>query len=73
VADVANERGVLGGQAALAWVLSKTVITAPIVGATKPQHIEDAVPAIDLDLSSEEIDKLEAPHAPYAPYHPAGF
>jgi len=50
---------------ALAWFLSKPVVTAPIVGATKPQHLEDAVAALGVKLADEEIAALEAPYAPH--------
>src|SRR5215813_9231883 len=59
VAEVAATRGVPRAQVALAWLLSKPVITAPIVGASKPNHLEDAVAAVSLKLSAEEIRKLE--------------
>ena len=70
VAEVAAERGVPRAQVALAWVLAKAGITAPIVGATKPNHIDDAVAAADLVLSAEEITRLEEP---YVPHPVAGF
>ncbi|HEY3941849.1 MAG TPA: aldo/keto reductase [Acidimicrobiales bacterium] len=70
VAQVAADRGVPRAQVALAWMLSKPVVTAPIVGATKPNHIDDAVAAVDLALSSEEIGLLEEP---YVPHEVAGF
>ena len=57
-------------QVATAWMLSKPGITAPIIGATKPHHISDAVAAVELTLSDEEIARLEAP---YAPHPVAGF
>jgi len=66
VARVAAARGVPRAQVALAWVLSKSVITAPIVGATKLQHLDDAVAALSLKLSAEEIAALEAPYVPHA-------
>jgi aryl-alcohol dehydrogenase-like predicted oxidoreductase len=50
---------------ALAWMLHKEAITAPIVGATKQAHIEDAVAAVDIELSDEEIAALEAPYVPH--------
>jgi 1-deoxyxylulose-5-phosphate synthase len=68
--QVASERGVPRAQVALAWILSKPVITAPIVGATKPHHIEDAVAAAELTLTAEEIQLLEAP---YVPHRQVGF
>jgi aryl-alcohol dehydrogenase-like predicted oxidoreductase len=51
---------------ALAWLLAKPVITAPIVGASKPGHLEDAVAALALKLSDDEIAGLEAPYVPHA-------
>ena len=70
VAQVADERGVPRAQVALAWMLSKPGITAPIVGVTKPHHTEDAVAAVDLELSDEEVGLLEEP---YVPHPVAGF
>jgi aryl-alcohol dehydrogenase (NADP+) len=70
VVEVAAERGVPMAQVATAWMLSKPGITAPIIGATKPHHIPDAVAAVELTLSDEEIARLEAP---YAPHPVAGF
>jgi aryl-alcohol dehydrogenase (NADP+) len=70
VAEVAAERGVTMAQIATAWMLSKPAITAPIIGATKPHHIDDAVAAVDLELSDEEVAGLEEP---YQPHLPAGF
>ena len=49
---------------ALAWMLSRAVVTAPIIGATKPQHLEDAVAAVGVKLSSEEILRLEELYQP---------
>ncbi|MBB6731825.1 aldo/keto reductase [Cohnella zeiphila] len=65
VAEVAAERGVPRAQVALAWVLQKSVVTAPIVGATKPHHLEDAVAALELKLSAEEVARLEEPYVPH--------
>ena len=65
VARVASERGVPRAQVALAWLLSKPVITAPIVGASKPNHLEDAVAAVGLKLTDEEIKRLEEPYVPH--------
>jgi 1-deoxyxylulose-5-phosphate synthase len=59
VSEVARQRGVPDAQIALAWMLSKPVVTAPIIGATKAGHLEDAVAAVDLKLSEEEIRRLE--------------
>ncbi|MGA7674486.1 MAG: aldo/keto reductase [Rhizomicrobium sp.] len=65
VRDVAQARGVPRAQVALAWVMQKSVVTAPIVGASKPQHLDDAVAALSLNLTPEEIAKLEAPYVPH--------
>jgi aryl-alcohol dehydrogenase-like predicted oxidoreductase len=66
VAEIAARRGVPRAQVALAWLLHKPVVTAPIVGASKPQHLEDAVAAMSLTLSPEEIAALEEPYVPHA-------
>jgi aryl-alcohol dehydrogenase-like predicted oxidoreductase len=65
VAEVAAERGVPAAQVALAWLLHKPAVTAPIVGATKVEHLEDALAAEQLTLSDEEIARLEEPYAPH--------
>jgi aryl-alcohol dehydrogenase-like predicted oxidoreductase len=65
VADVAKARDLPMAQVALAWMLHKEAISAPIVGATKPGQIEDAVAAVGVDLSEEEIAALEAPYVPH--------
>jgi aryl-alcohol dehydrogenase (NADP+) len=65
VAEVADERGVPRAQVALAWLLSKPVVTAPIIGATKLGHLDDAAAAVDLELSAEEIGRLEEPYEPH--------
>ncbi|HEY6987155.1 MAG TPA: aldo/keto reductase [Bryobacteraceae bacterium] len=65
VAAVATKRGVPRAQVALAWVLRNGVVTAPIVGASKPQHLEDAVAALSLQLTSEEITALEENYVPH--------
>ena len=70
VAEVATQRGVPRAQVALAWMLSKPVVTAPIIGVTKAHHLDDAVAAVDLELSDEEIKMLEEP---YLPHPVAGF
>jgi aryl-alcohol dehydrogenase-like predicted oxidoreductase len=57
-------------QVALAWVLKNPVVTAPIVGATKPHHLADAAAAVEVQLTDEEIAALEEP---YTPQSPAGF
>jgi 1-deoxyxylulose-5-phosphate synthase len=66
VAAVAEARGVPRAQVALAWLLSKPVVTAPIVGATKLEHLDDAGAAVDLELSPEEVATLEEPYVPHA-------
>jgi aryl-alcohol dehydrogenase-like predicted oxidoreductase len=63
--EVASRRGVPRAQVALAWLLSKPAVTAPIVGATKPHHLEDAVAALSLALTSEELGALEEPYVPH--------
>jgi 1-deoxyxylulose-5-phosphate synthase len=66
VAEVAKRRGVPMAQVALAWVLQKSEVTSPIVGATKPEHLRDAVASLELKLSAEEVAELEAPYVPHA-------
>jgi 1-deoxyxylulose-5-phosphate synthase len=66
VAEVAKARGIPRAQVALAWVLSKPVITAPIVGATRLHHLDDAIAAVDVRLSADEIAALEEPYVPRA-------
>ena len=63
--QAAEQRGVARAQLALAWLLSKPVITSPIVGATKPHHLQDAVAALSLRLTPEEVASLEEPYAPH--------
>jgi aryl-alcohol dehydrogenase-like predicted oxidoreductase len=65
VAEVAAERGVPSAQIALAWLLHKPGVTAPIIGATKLSHLTDAVAAEQLDLSDDEIKRLEEPYVPH--------
>ena len=70
VAELAGQRGVSRAQVALAWVLRNPVVSAPIVGVTKPEHLDDAVAALDVELSDAEVDRLESGYRP----HPiAGF
>jgi aryl-alcohol dehydrogenase-like predicted oxidoreductase len=66
VQRIASERGVPRARVALAWVLTKPAITAPIVGATKPEHLADAIAALDVRLSDAEMAALEAPYVPHA-------
>jgi aryl-alcohol dehydrogenase-like predicted oxidoreductase len=63
--EVAAARGVPMAQVALAWLLSKPAITSPIVGATKLHHLEDAVAAVSLKLTAEEVKALEEPYVPH--------
>ena len=65
VKAVAAERGDKPAQVALAWLLSRPAVAAPIVGATKLDHLADAVAAVDIELSAEEIALLEAPYQPH--------
>jgi aryl-alcohol dehydrogenase (NADP+) len=64
-ANVAKERGVTGSQIALAWILSKPHVTAPIIGATKMEHLDQAIAALDIQLSEAEIRQLEEPYRPH--------
>jgi 1-deoxyxylulose-5-phosphate synthase len=66
VVDLAAARNVPPARIALAWLLHKPGVTAPIVGATKAQHVEDAIAAEALELSDEEISRLEEPYLPHA-------
>jgi 1-deoxyxylulose-5-phosphate synthase len=70
VEQVASERGVSMAQVALAWVAGKDAVSAPIVGATKQHHIDDAVAAASLELSADEVARLESA---YTPRVPSGF
>ena len=70
VRQVADQRGVPMAQIALAWVLKNPVVTSPIVGPTKPNHLADAVAALDIRLTDEEIRALEDP---YTPRQPTGY
>lgn len=65
VEAVAKQRGVPQAQIALAWLLQKPGVTAPIVGASKPRHLDDAMAALDLTLDDEEITRLESPYVPH--------
>ena len=66
VAEVASTRGVSRATVALAWLLGKPGVCAPIVGASKPGHLEDAVAALSLNLTGEEVARLEEPYIPHA-------
>ncbi len=63
--EVAGRRGLPMARVALAWLLSKPAVTAPIVGATKMEHLEEAVAAVDVPLEAEEIHALEEPYEPH--------
>src|SRR5579875_1016054 len=63
--EVAEAKGVPSAQVALAWLLRKPGVTAPIVGATKLAHIEDALAAEELELADGEIERLEEPYVPH--------
>ncbi|HKE63590.1 MAG TPA: aldo/keto reductase, partial [Micromonosporaceae bacterium] len=65
VAEVAEKRGLPRAQIALAWVARRPGVTAPIVGATKLEHLDDAVAALDVELSDDEVASLEDPYAPH--------
>ncbi|MFD0432847.1 aldo/keto reductase [Streptomyces chartreusis] len=65
VTRVANERGVPRAQVALAWLLHQGTVTAPIIGAGRPRHIEDAAAAVELELTEKELEELERSYAPH--------
>jgi 1-deoxyxylulose-5-phosphate synthase len=69
VGEIAAERGIPRAQVALAWVSRSSVVSAPIVGASKPGQIDDAVASLDIELSDDEVARLEAPYLP----HPVAF
>ncbi|WP_435278823.1 aldo/keto reductase [Streptomyces sp. 1222.5] len=66
VTRIACDRGVPRAQVALAWLLHQDTVAAPIFGAAKPQHLQDAVAAVELRLSEKEIEELERPYTPHA-------
>ncbi len=70
IGSVAAERGVPMAQVALAWLLRNPAVSAPIIGATKPHHLDDAVASVEIELSDDEVAALEAP---YLPHQVAGF
>ncbi|ATP45143.1 aldo/keto reductase [Pseudomonas putida] len=66
VEQIASERGLPMAQVALAWVLRQRAVSAPIIGASKPGHLDDAIAALGVQLSDEEVARLEAPYVPHA-------
>lgn len=65
VAELGQKRGVAPAQVAMAWLLGKSSVTAPIIGASKPQHLSDALAALDLKLDAAEMAYLEEPYTPH--------
>jgi aryl-alcohol dehydrogenase-like predicted oxidoreductase len=65
VVRLADNHGVPRAHVALAWLLAKPGVTAPIIGATKPEHLATAIRALDFSLSDDEINALEAPYIPH--------
>jgi aryl-alcohol dehydrogenase (NADP+) len=65
VAEVAAGRGVPPAQVALAWLLHRPGVTAPIVGTTRASHVDDALAAVKLQLTQEEIRRMEEPYVPH--------
>jgi aryl-alcohol dehydrogenase (NADP+) len=65
VSEIARARGVPNAQVALAWILQQPGVTAPIVGASKMQHLEDAVAALSLKLDERELQALAEPYQPH--------
>ena len=63
--EVAKSKGLPNMQVALAWILSKPVVSAPIIGASKPHHLNDALAALNVKLTPEEIGRLEEPYKPH--------
>ena len=66
VAEIAAERHLSRAQVGLAWLRSKSVVTAPIVGVTKLPQLEDALASVEVELTSDEIERLEMPYEPHA-------
>ena len=65
LSEIAKERGVKNAQVALAWMMSKPVVSAPIIGASKMYQLEDAIGALELTLTAEEVGRIEAPYEPH--------
>ena len=68
VATIANARGVSRAQIALAWLRNNPVVVAPLVGASKPSHLDDAVASLEIELTDEEVRSLQAPYTPRADF-----
>ena len=66
VVEIATKRGVSPAQIALAWVLHNPVVTSPIIGATKPYQLDDAVAALSIKLTPEEVSAIESAYVPHA-------
>jgi 1-deoxyxylulose-5-phosphate synthase len=66
VTEVAKSRGIPRAQVALAWILQKPFVTAPIIGASKPHHLDDAIAALSLRLTLDEVSALEQSYVPHA-------
>jgi 1-deoxyxylulose-5-phosphate synthase len=66
VAAIAEARGIPRAQVALAWVAQQPAVTAPIVGATKPNHLDDAAAAVELELTDDELAQLTEHYVPHA-------
>ncbi|MFM9755266.1 aldo/keto reductase, partial [Streptomyces turgidiscabies] len=66
VTRIAEARGVPRAQLALSWLLRQGTVTAPIIGASKPRHLQDAVAAVELNLTEKESEELEQPYTPHA-------
>jgi aryl-alcohol dehydrogenase-like predicted oxidoreductase len=65
VTEIAKQRGVTNAQVALAWMLAKPVVSSPIIGASKPYQLEDALGALELKLTDDEVKRLEEPYEPH--------
>jgi 1-deoxyxylulose-5-phosphate synthase len=68
VGTVAQDRGATRAQIALAWLHHNPVVAAPLVGASKPSHLADAVASLDVELTDDEVAQLEAPYTPRADF-----
>lgn len=69
VCAVAGDRSLPPAQIALGWLLTKPGVTAPIVGATKAHHLDDAIAALELTMTDDEVARLEWPHMPHSDGH----